>query len=282
MCIIKRWIIFFPNIFIFVNLFGQPNFSITYKHWFQNDTTKTLTNAYIREGKLFGNSNKSIYIYNLGTDKVKDTVKVNYKNFQELLDAAQAGKISGTQKATFSVGIRFDEYGDQILFEKKSDSIFSRIKMNSQYVLVAEKNQRMMWKLSNEEKDIKGYNCKKAICFYRGRNYTAWFTPEIPIPEGPYKFKGLPGLILEIEDDRGELKIWAETIQYPTKSEMPSFMPSGKPITFQAYLNFLGKEFEELFEAALAAEQNQIGYNLTNSKPMPKKKNTFCQIELTE
>jgi GLPGLI family protein len=276
--------ILIPAIGLFQSLpsYEQPVYKVTYKHWFQEDTSRTLTNAYIRQAKLIGNSSKSLYIYNVGTGKLIDTVKVNYKNFQEVLDAAQSGKISGTTKATYTVGIKFDEYGDQILFEKQSDSIFSRIKMTHHYILVAEKNQKINWILSNEEKIIKGYNCKQATCFYRGRNYTAWFAPEIPIPEGPYKFKGLPGLILEIEDDRGELRIWAETIQYPTKSEIPSFMASGKPITFRAYLSFLGKEIEELFEASMAAEQKQIGYNLTDSKPMPKPKNTFCQIELTE
>lgn len=34
-----------------------------------------------------------------------------------------------------------------------------------------------------------------------GRKWTAWFTAEIPIQDGPYKFHGLPGLIVKIEDE---------------------------------------------------------------------------------
>lgn len=57
------------------------------------------------------------------------------------------------------------------------------------------------WNFSDEETDsIMGYDCRKATVEFAGRNYTAWFTPEIPLPFGPYKFGGLPGLILKTED----------------------------------------------------------------------------------
>ncbi len=57
------------------------------------------------------------------------------------------------------------------------------------------------WNFSSEETEsIMGYDCRKATVDFAGRTYTAWFTPEIPLPFGPYKFGGLPGLILKIED----------------------------------------------------------------------------------
>lgn len=57
------------------------------------------------------------------------------------------------------------------------------------------------WNYSDEENDsIIGYDCRKANVEFAGRNYTAWYTPEIPLPFGPYKFGGLPGLILKLED----------------------------------------------------------------------------------
>jgi GLPGLI family protein len=276
--------ILIPAIALFQSLpfYEQPVYKVTYKHWFQSDTTKPISSAYIRDATLTGNNEKSIYIYNVGTNKLKDTVKANYRNFQEFLNATANEKSPGIKQITISSGIPFDEYGNQILFEKKHDSIFSRVKIVSQYVLVAEKKLPANWEISDEVKKIQGYTCYKATCHHRGRHYTAWFTPEIPIPEGPYKFKGLPGLILEIEDNRGELKIWAEKIQYPAEVEIPPFMASGKPVTFQTYLNLLGKENDAIIDAALAAEQNQPGYNMVDTKPFQKKKNSFCQIELTE
>ena len=56
------------------------------------------------------------------------------------------------------------------------------------------------WNLEKGEKDILGYKCKKAKVNYAGRTYFAWYTPDIPLYNGPYIFGGLPGLILEVED----------------------------------------------------------------------------------
>lgn len=57
------------------------------------------------------------------------------------------------------------------------------------------------WNFSDEDTDsIMGFECRKATVQFAGRSYTAWFTPEIPLPFGPYKFGGLPGLILKMED----------------------------------------------------------------------------------
>ena len=64
-----------------------------------------------------------------------------------------------------------------------------------------EKISPQQWQfMEEEETEILGYLCQKAVCRFQGRNYTAWFTLDIPINDGPYKFYGLPGLILKIED----------------------------------------------------------------------------------
>ncbi|WP_407508988.1 GLPGLI family protein [Elizabethkingia anophelis] len=65
-----------------------------------------------------------------------------------------------------------------------------------------EKQPVFEWKIENDTKDILGYNCRKAITQYRGRKYTAWYATDIPINNGPYVFQGLPGLIMEIEDQK--------------------------------------------------------------------------------
>lgn len=56
------------------------------------------------------------------------------------------------------------------------------------------------WQILNDKKTILNYSCQKATAEFRGRTWEAWFTFDIPISDGPYKFTGLPGLILEIHD----------------------------------------------------------------------------------
>jgi len=57
------------------------------------------------------------------------------------------------------------------------------------------------WEISDDTLTIVGYLCQKATCRFRGRDYTAWFTTDIPISNGPWKFGGLPGLILKVFDE---------------------------------------------------------------------------------
>ena len=58
----------------------------------------------------------------------------------------------------------------------------------------------MQWTLKDEKLNICGYQCQKALCHWRGRDYEAWFTQQIPLKSGPWKFGGLPGLIMKIYD----------------------------------------------------------------------------------
>lgn len=56
------------------------------------------------------------------------------------------------------------------------------------------------WRITDDEKMILGYTCQKADCYFRGRYWTAWFAVDIPVNDGPWKFGGLPGLIMEVYD----------------------------------------------------------------------------------
>ncbi len=70
------------------------------------------------------------------------------------------------------------------------------------FYYVLESNDDMKWKIDPETKKENNYNLQKATTDFGGRHWIAWFTTDIPISEGPYKFRGLPGLILKIEDDK--------------------------------------------------------------------------------
>lgn len=86
------------------------------------------------------------------------------------------------------------------------------------------------WTLEEDTASFLGYSCQKATCRWRGRDYVAWFAPDIPIRRGPWKFGGLPGLIMKINDvdslyvfeavaiEKGNFPIY----QYPKEEFMKS------------------------------------------------------------
>lgn len=61
---------------------------------------------------------------------------------------------------------------------------------------------KINWNISNETKKVENYTLQKAITQFGGRNWTAWFCKDIPFNEGPFKLRGLPGLIFELSDDK--------------------------------------------------------------------------------
>lgn len=75
-------------------------------------------------------------------------------------------------------------------------------------VLITDNYPEMSWAFTTETKSVAGYSCTKATTTYRGRNWVAWFTPDIAVPYGPWKLHGLPGLILEAysEDQKYTMK----------------------------------------------------------------------------
>lgn len=61
--------------------------------------------------------------------------------------------------------------------------------------------------LEIDQRIIQGIKCDKATLDFRGRKWTAWYDPSNPLPFGPWKFHGLPGAIIEIYDESGDVCI---------------------------------------------------------------------------
>lgn len=59
------------------------------------------------------------------------------------------------------------------------------------------------WELGDSTRNILGYECLEAKCTFRGREWTVYYTEEIPIMDGPWKFCGLPGLIMSASEKDG-------------------------------------------------------------------------------
>ncbi len=80
----------------------------------------------------------------------------------------------------------------------------------------------MRWSLSDEIKTIDSFECRKADTWFRGRFYTAWYTVDIPIPNGPWKMGGLPGLIIELRELSGDMHFMLESIRQENMKDIRS------------------------------------------------------------
>ena len=79
-------------------------------------------------------------------------------------------------------------------FESRFPYVYNKMKV------IQDTLDCIKWEVKSETRIIFNYKCVKAITFFRGRSYVAWFAPDIPLSDGPWKFNGLPGLIFEVYD----------------------------------------------------------------------------------
>ena len=98
--------------------------------------------------------------------------------------------------------------------------LFTKISSDSYKI---EEDKKPEWKILPDKQKIGEYNAQKATTKYGGREWTAWFSTDLPFQDGPYKFYGLPGLIVKIEDKTGSHSLTLvgnKTIQTTTEKEM--------------------------------------------------------------
>lgn len=82
-------------------------------------------------------------------------------------------------------------------YPEMKEQFVDRISMN---LFGYEDDVKFKWNILPEKEKVGEYNTQKATTEFAGRKWTAWFSTDIPFQDGPYKFYGLPGLIVKIED----------------------------------------------------------------------------------
>ncbi|QQT26049.1 GLPGLI family protein [Sphingobacterium spiritivorum] len=105
---------------------------------------------------------------------------------------------------TFSYDNIPSDVVDSYLYNKSSQEYFKMEFAGNLFRIKTEKKS-IDWDIKDEEKEIGGYKCIKAVGTFGGRTYEAWYTPELPYAYGPWKLDGLPGLILEAKDLKSEV-----------------------------------------------------------------------------
>ena len=152
---------------------------------------------------------------------------------------------------------------------KNKEILFFNYIINNNYI-IRDNYVDLKWKITEVTKKIADYNCIKATTNFRGREWIAWFTLDIPVPFGPWKLHGLPGLILETNDVTSRFAIKAVKIENKkneifTKDFKTLMVTKNKePIT---YKQFLQNEEEAMENAHKQLNQSVEGSVTTVKAP---------------
>lgn len=174
------------SISVFAQDTERAEMECLYKLSFLKDTTSTVTTDDLMVLRF--NKDKSLfYSYNTYT---LDSLLCSDKGSSIQMDILTNG--------SSKYGKRVVSYN--ILKDFKNNMIDFTDNIGGTHYRYQEDLPDFKWIISTEQKKIRDYTCQKATCNFRGRTYEAWFTAEIPVKDGPWKFHGLPGLILEVYD----------------------------------------------------------------------------------
>ena len=125
--------------------------------------------------------------------------------------------------------------------------------LTDQWCLYEEPSPDFRWEIMEDTNEIIGFHAQKAVCDFGGRIWEAWFAEELPYSDGPYKFSGLPGLILSIADTQNHYRFELVSVEVPepeTKIEFEEqeYMKTTKEAFFGATANDMDNIVDEVME----------------------------------
>ncbi|MDE6023692.1 MAG: GLPGLI family protein, partial [Muribaculaceae bacterium] len=109
------------------------------------------------------------------------------------------------------------------------------------------------WIITDLVSNNNGYDCILATCSYRGREWNVWFSTELPWHDGPWKFSGLPGLVVSASDADGMYQFDLKDI-YPISNPVKPWIKKPKKTTRQKFLEEEFEYFKQLDGGGVAAE----------------------------
>lgn len=234
----KTFILFLVNLVFVINGYSQSTFVRYIMTQTGRENKVWKCDLFLKDGKSsftceLKNSNDKAAGYNPETN----TVMAN----------------TGEYDAAFS---RFNTYinlSDSLILNRRINLFGEK----GEYYLVKDRLGLFNWELTEETKVVNQFPCQMATCRFRGRNFIAWFTTKIPISLGPWKFNGLPGLILEVYDDKNEYHFTAQAISLPCVIDSKPLPENVTEIELEEYVKlrklFLERKNEESMRKLQAA-----------------------------
>ena len=122
-----------------------------------------------------------------------------YSSNQQIADSIISEKSKNTSNNIDFRSIKFGKVQEVVekLYPDFKVYLFQNLNIDT-YKLYDDR--KIIWKILPEKEKIGIWETQKATTKMYGRNWTAWFTTSLPFLDGPYKFHGLPGLIVKVSD----------------------------------------------------------------------------------
>ncbi|PKP19287.1 MAG: hypothetical protein CVU07_00175 [Bacteroidetes bacterium HGW-Bacteroidetes-23] len=208
----------------FFNLYSQTNFDfvkIKYKSFLLDEREEY--GCFLYEETVLITNNKKSYYY----EKARDTII-------QTLTMGDMNNYNSKYKYTY-----FKDFDKKIIYYDRDYGLKK---------IIIDSTDLIKWKITPNQKSVMGYNCQEAYGEFRGRNYRAYFLKDIPISNGPFKFDGLPGIILKVQSEDGCVNIEAFEIEY--NIDIPfnftnDFLDK-KAATWDEFIKFYKKRVEKV------------------------------------
>ncbi|SFJ01074.1 GLPGLI family protein [Kaistella treverensis] len=181
----------FAALFLFFSVLSSAqNHRFIYDYTFVKDT---LAKADVLKELMYLDISKDgSKFYSRDTFVADSTM---YANFEKQIKTTGGMNVS----VSFNSGNR-GTVKDKIIKNYPKQEVILESKVGRDLFHVAE-DRKMVWKILPEKMKIGEFEAQKATTTFAGREWTAFFAPELPFQDGPYKFQGLPGLIVKLEDE---------------------------------------------------------------------------------
>lgn len=239
----------------YLNIFSQAEdyfiidtvkFKVQYYYQFQEDSTNKESVKILVQSLMIGNRYSEYLTENI---RLMDSIRISGGGIgQNMVSYAM-----GSSHSFFSFDYIYKNYPQKRKYAYKV--------YRSKVTYIMAEDLTFNWNVDfTRDTLINGFKCTYAKCNFAGRNYNAWFAKDIPIPDGPYKFYGLPGLIVRIADTQEQHVFQLEKF---TKVKYPLYIYNDSD---ENYKPITPKEFIQVIKANVA-EKIQMARGINFNTP---------------
>ena len=195
---------------------------VKYRFTHIQDTTQK-DKPYTENMLMVIGKNASVYT---SFDKLNRDLEMQKQIAEQLKNQTGSGNMSININRTGTNRVSDLDY----FYFAKENKFYTKERLVTNY-LVEEDAAKINWKITKDTVSFSGIHCQKATARFKGRNWIAWFAPELPFQSGPWKLNGLPGLIIEAYDETQTVKFQFDGLEHITEESIKTAAANDPKIT---------------------------------------------------